>query len=134
MYYFTCLSTTAMAEKIQGGCAIKAERIQKEIDYAKKYGNKHRIAGLEKALSEVKDNCTEASMQAEHAEKVLDKEKKVNEKQQKVAERERELAEATAKADLKKAAKKKQKLVEAQADLKKAQAELKAVKKEYPLQ
>ncbi|TQI82378.1 uncharacterized protein DUF1090 [Serratia fonticola] len=97
-------------------CATKAQDIQTQIDYATQHGNTHRVAGLEKALSEVQAHCTEAGLAA-------DRQKKIAEKQSKVAEREQELKEAqqTGKAD--KIAKKQKKLAEAQAELKAAQAE-----------
>jgi len=97
-------------------CAKKAQAIQTQVDYAKQHGNRHRVEGLEKALNEVKSHCTEASLAAEHQQKIADK-------QDKVAKREQELQEAqqTGKAD--KVANKQKKLAEAQAELKAAQAE-----------
>lgn len=109
---YSALSSAASA----GRCAEKAQAIQTQIDKAKQYGNHHRVEGLEKALSEVQNHCTEAGLEAERQQKIA-------EKQSKVAEREQELQEArqTGKAD--KIANKQRKLAEAQAELKAAQAE-----------
>lgn len=98
------------------GCDIKAKEIQQQIDYAKQHGNTQRVAGLETALKEVKSNCTEAGLQAEHQQKVA-------QKQQKVAERQQELKQAQETGDAKKIAKKQKKLDEAQTELKQLQAE-----------
>lgn len=107
---------SALSQAAVETCATKAQDIQTQIDYATQHGNTHRVAGLEKALSEVQTHCTEAGLAA-------DRQKKIAEKQSKVAEREQELMEAqqTGKAD--KIAKKQKKLAEAQAELKAAQAE-----------
>ncbi|CAI1054418.1 DUF1090 domain-containing protein [Serratia ficaria] len=106
----------ALSFAAEGGCAAKAQDIQQQIDYATQHGNTHRVAGLKKALSEVRSNCTEAGLQADH-------QKKIEEKQSKVAERQQELKAAQQTGNLEKVAKKQQKLAEAQADLKQAQAE-----------
>ncbi|CAI1064691.1 DUF1090 domain-containing protein [Serratia ficaria] len=106
----------ALSFAAEGGCAAKAQDIQQQIDYATQHGNTHRVAGLKKALSEVRSNCTEAGLQA-------DRQKKIEEKQSKVAERQQELKAAQQTGNLEKVAKKQQKLAEAQADLKQAQAE-----------
>lgn len=111
LFAFSALSQAAVET-----CASKAQDIQTQIDYATKHGNNHRIAGLQKALSEVQAHCTEAGLQADRQQKIADK-------QSKVAEREQELKEAqeTGKAD--KIANKQKKLAEAQAELQAAQAE-----------
>lgn len=98
-----------------GGCAQKAQAIQAQIDKAKQYGNRQRVEGLEKALSEVQNHCTESGLETERQQKIA-------EKQSKVAEREQELqaARQTGKAD--KVADKQRKLAEAQAELQAAQA------------
>ncbi|CAI0808154.1 DUF1090 domain-containing protein [Serratia ficaria] len=106
----------ALSFAAEGGCAAKAQDIQQQIDYATQHGNTHRVAGLKKALSEVRSNCTEAGLQA-------DRQKKIEEKQSKVAERQQELKAVQQTGNLEKVAKKQQKLAEAQADLKQAQAE-----------
>ncbi len=70
-------------------CQEKEQDIQK-ISYAEKHNNQRRIEGLNKALSEVRANCTDSKLRAEHQKRSLSKEE--------VAERQRDLAEAKAKA------------------------------------
>ncbi|MBP1131906.1 MULTISPECIES: DUF1090 domain-containing protein [Serratia] len=106
----------ALSFAAEDGCAIKAQNIQQQIDYATQHGNTQRVAGLKKALNEVQTHCTPASLQA-------DRQKKIDEKQRKVTERQQELKEAQQTGNLEKVAKKQKKLAEAQAELKQAQAE-----------
>ncbi len=97
------------------GCAAKKHEIQQQIDYAKTDGNERRVRGLEKALAEVNDNCTDESLLRERQIKVQEKERtvseriteleeaketgrrdKINNKQKKLEEAKQELAEAKA--------------------------------------
>ena len=73
-------------------------------------GQTHRVRGLERALSQVQDNCTDAKLQAEHQRTVRQQEKKV-------AERQRELDEERREGKPSKVAKRQEKLDEAQAEL-----------------
>lgn len=41
------------------GCAAKEQAIQQEIDAAKAHGNQHKLDGLNEALSQVREHCTE---------------------------------------------------------------------------
>ena len=107
------LSTASFANSL---CQEKEQDIQREIGYAEKHNNQHRVDGLKKALSEVQTHCTEAGLQAE-------RQKNIAEKQRKVDERRQELKETQQTGKLDKVAKKQQKLAEAQAELKRAQAE-----------
>lgn len=113
--YFGLMSTAANASAVT--CASKQQSIEEQIQYAQQHNNTHRVAGLQKALSEVKSHCTEAGLRSEL-------QNNVKEKQQKVAERQQELVEAqqTGKAD--KISKKEKKLDEARAELKEAQQAL----------
>lgn len=112
------LSTVAVqAAGADKGCALKQQQIQNQIDYAKKYGNNYKQKGLETALDNVKEHCTDASLKQEINDKIA-------EKQQKVNERESELKEAQAKGDAKKIAKKQKKLLSAQQELDEAKKEL----------
>lgn len=91
-------------------CQIKKEKIAEQIEYAKKYNNPHRLAGLERALRNVEANCTNGSYRADLEEKVANKERKVAErraelakaestgKQKKIAQKTRKLEEATGRA------------------------------------
>ena len=54
------------------GCAAKRQAISTQIEQAKAHGNSEQQAGLEKALSEVTANRTDASLRKERENKVLD--------------------------------------------------------------
>lgn len=99
------------------GCEAKRQYIEQQIRYARSNGNDHRIAGLEKALSEVNAHCTDSGLRAE-------READVREKTRKVTEREQELAEARADGRADKIRKKERKLDEARAELEEARAAL----------
>lgn len=92
-------------------CGEKEQNIQREIDHAEQHGNQHRVNGLKKALSEVRDHCTDKKLIAEH-------QQKIREHKEKVAERQAELKEAREKGDSDKIAKREHKLAEAESELK----------------
>lgn len=91
-------------------CEAKREAIGHDIDAAKANGQTQRVRGLERALAEVRRNCTDAKLAAEHQQRVRSQERKV-------AERERDLREARRKGDAEKVARREDKLREAQAEL-----------------
>ncbi len=102
------LSTASFASSL---CQEKEQDIQREISYAEKHNNQSRINGLNKALSEVKANCSDSKLRADHQHKIA-------EQKEEIAERRRDLAEAKEKGDADKVAKREQKLQEAQNELK----------------
>ena len=106
------LSTASFAMSL---CQEKEQDIQREISYAEKHNNQHRIDGLKKALSEVKDNCTDSKLRADH-------QKKIAEQKDEIADRRQDLQEAKAKGDAEKIAKRERKLQEAQDELKALEA------------
>ncbi len=106
------LSTASFAMSL---CQEKEQDIQREISYAEKHNNQHRIDGLKKALSEVKDNCTDSKLHADHQEKIA-------EQKDEIAERRQDLQEAKEKGDAEKIAKRERKLQEAQDELKALEA------------
>lgn len=110
-------SFPAFASSALTGCAAKEQNIQRQITEAKKYGNTHRVAGLEKAHSEVLAHCNDGALKKE-------REANVHDKEAKVAERVQELSEAKASGRSDKIAKKEKKLEEAREELREAQAEL----------
>ena len=57
------LSTASFANSL---CQEKEQDIQREISYAEKHNNQHRVEGLKKALSEVKTNCSDNQLRADH--------------------------------------------------------------------
>ncbi|EPR1453498.1 DUF1090 domain-containing protein [Citrobacter koseri] len=96
-------------------CQEKEQDIQKEISYAEKHNNQNRINGLNKALSELRANCTDSKLRADH-------QKKIAKQKDEIAERQHDLVEAKQKGDADKIAKRERKLAEAQDDLKKLEA------------
>ncbi|MDH1263021.1 DUF1090 domain-containing protein [Pseudomonas sp. GD03944] len=107
----------ALAGDMKTGCAGKQQSIERQIQEAKAQGNSHRVDGLEKALAEVKANCTDESLRQE-------READVREAQAEVLERENDLKEAQAKGDAEKIATRQAKLAEAREELKSAEAQL----------
>lgn len=109
--------STLAAPQAATGCQAKRQNIEQQIDYARTHGNSHRVAGLEKALSEVNANCTEEGLRVE-------READVRKKELKVEERRQELAEAKTDGRTDKVRKKQEKLEEAQAELGEARSKL----------
>ncbi|CAM1645793.1 DUF1090 domain-containing protein [Bartonella apihabitans] len=107
----------AHAEPALKGCAAKKHSIETQLDYARKYNNSYQINGLEKALKDVSENCTDEKLRAE-------RKAKMSEKTRKVSEREAELNDAKAQGNRKKITKKMEKLEKAKQELKEAQDEL----------
>ena len=106
------LSTASFANSL---CQEKEQDIQREIGYAEKHNNQHRVDGLKKALSEVKANCSDSQLRADH-------QKKIAEQKDEITERRHDLQEAKEKGDAEKIAKRERKLKEAQDDLKALEA------------
>ncbi|MFK3660521.1 DUF1090 domain-containing protein [Scandinavium sp. NPDC088450] len=102
------LSATASAVT---PCQEKEQDIQREIHYAQKHNNQSRIEGLNKALREVKANCSDSKLREDHH-------KKIAEQKEEVAERRHDLEEAKTKGDAEKISKREHKLTEAQNELK----------------
>lgn len=107
----------AHAEPALKGCAAKKHSIETQLDYARKYNNSYQIIGLEKALKDVSENCTDEKLRAE-------RKAKISEKMRKVSEKEAELNDAKAQGKQKKITKKMEKLEKAKQELKEAQDEL----------
>lgn len=102
------LSAQALAS---APCLQKQQDIQREISYAEKHHNQKRIEGLNKALREVKANCSDSKLRAEHQQKIA-------EQKDEIAERRRDLAEAKEKGDADKITRREQKLSKALNELK----------------
>lgn len=83
-------------------CAAKSTALEKEIRIAQQYGNTNKVAGLKKALAEVKAHCTNDSVKADAQKKVTKLEKKLSEKREDIAEVQADLRKAQAKGDAKK--------------------------------
>ena len=99
------------------GCAAKRQAISTQIEQAKAHGNSEQQAGLEKALSEVTANCTDASLRKERENKVLDA-------KHEVSRRQADLDKAMKKGDADKINKRKDKLAQSRKDLQDAVEEL----------
>ena len=97
-------------------CQQKEHDIQREIDMAKQHDNQRRVTGLERALTEVRANCTDERLKSAHSERIA-------EQKHKISERERELKEERQDGDKDKIEKRERKLEEAQHELKKLEAE-----------
>lgn len=98
-------------------CQQKEQDIQHEIAMAKQHNNQRRVNGLERALTEVRANCSDDKLKTAH-------QTRIKEQREKVAERERELKEERQEGDDKeKIAKRERKVEEARQELKKLQAE-----------
>lgn len=104
------LPVAAEAGSRDRGCAIKEQKLERELEYARAYHNRHRVAGLERALADVRARCSGWGLDQRYDKKISDKESKVR-------EREFELREAKAKGDPKKIYQKTRKLEEAREEL-----------------
>ena len=114
------LATPLLAAEQQPGltgCAAKKQAISEQIEQARAHGNSNQQAGLEKALSEVTEHCTDASLRKEREQKVLDARHEVN-------QRTKDLDKAMKKGDAEKINKRKDKLAESRKELKEALEEL----------
>lgn len=110
--------TAAHAASNLNGCAAKKQEIETQLAFARQHNNTHQIAGLETALREVDQNCTEGSLLKQRQEKVA-------EKKFKVQEREQELAKAKAEGrSASKIQKREDKLADARQELKEAEQAL----------
>lgn len=99
------------------GCAAKRQDISAQIEQAKAAGNSNQQAGLEKALSEVTANCTDAGLLKEQEKKVLDAKREVSTRQS-------DLDKAMKKGDPDKINKRKDKLAESRKELQDEQQKL----------
>jgi hypothetical protein len=103
------------------GCAAKRQDITTQLENAKAAGNTSRQAGLEKALSEVSANCTDADLLKQQEQKVLDAKREVSRRQA-------DLNKAMSKGDPEKIDKRKDKLAESRKELQEEQEKLENVK------
>ncbi|MFK3798325.1 DUF1090 domain-containing protein [Pseudomonas sp. NPDC088444] len=101
-------------------CEAKRADIQTQIDQAKAAGNGEQQAGLEKALAENTDHCTDAGL-------IKAQEKKVLEAKQEVGKRQADLDKAMKKGDADKINKRKDKLAESRKELQDEQQKLEEI-------
>ncbi|EMD2586954.1 TPA: DUF1090 domain-containing protein [Salmonella enterica subsp. enterica serovar Newport] len=95
------------------GCVAKKQEVEEQINYAYKHNNTYQITGLQKALREIEEHCTEAELLKQRRIKIEEKEKKVSERQA-------ELERARETGNPKKIAQKQKKLVHAREELQEA--------------
>ena len=116
LFLLATLALSAHAAEEQPGltgCAAKRQTISEQIEQAKAHGNSEQQAGLEKALSEVEANCTDAGLRKEREQKVLEARHEVN-------QRTKDLDKAMKKGDPERINKRKDKLAEAKKELQEA--------------
>ncbi|MFK0313258.1 DUF1090 domain-containing protein [Pseudomonas sp. NPDC090233] len=116
LFLLATLALSAHAAEEQPGltgCAAKRQNISEQIEQAKAHGNSEQQAGLEKALSEVEANCTDAGLRKEREQKVLEARHEVN-------QRTKDLDKAMKKGDPERINKRKDKLAEAKKELQEA--------------
>lgn len=51
------LPVSSLAGTSYYGCEKKLSQLEKQLGYAKYYGNQHRIKGLDRAIERVKNHC-----------------------------------------------------------------------------
>ncbi|MFV0480632.1 MAG: DUF1090 domain-containing protein [Campylobacteraceae bacterium] len=100
------------------GCALKQDRIEKELAYAKEYNHKDKIKGLEEALENAKKYCTDDSLKK-------DLQKDVKEREDELKKAKAELEEAKVKGKSDKIEKREEKIKKAEYKLEEAKKELK---------
>lgn len=105
------LLTATVASQAASLCQEKEQEILREISYAEKHNNQNRINGLNKALSDVRANCSDSELRAKHQQKIA-------EQQAEISERRAELKDAQSRGDKEKISKREHKLKEAEQDLK----------------
>lgn len=99
------------------GCAAKRLDLERQIAVAEREGNQGRLAGLRRALDQVRQHCTDAGLRQQRLDDI-------REKTRQLGERERELREARDKGDADKIRTRTEKLSEARRELEEARAEL----------
>ncbi len=95
------------------GCAAKRSAIENQLKEARAHNNQGQISGLEKALKENTEHCTDTGLRKEREQKVLDA-------RHEVSKRTRDLDKAMKKGDAEKINKRKDKLAESKKELQEA--------------
>lgn len=113
---YSVMSPDAVAD-VHHECEYKRQHLEHQLEYAQAYNNIHRMAGLQRALRQVNEHCTDRQLRKQ-------KENKVADKQRKVAERQRELEQARVSGKREKIANKQAKLDKAREELAQARSEL----------
>jgi len=107
-------------------CAEKAAQIQTQLDFAKKAGNASQAAGLEKALKETQQHCTNAGQRQRAENKVREKQRDLDLAQQDLGKAEADLQAVQANGNDKKIRKAQKKLADKQGKLNQKTEELRS--------
>lgn len=110
--------TAAHAASPLTGCAAKKQEIETQLSFARQHNNSQQAAGLEKALREVNQHCTDDGLLKQRQESVAEKKRKVQEREQALAKAKAEGRSAS------KIQKREAKLAEARQALKEAEQAL----------
>lgn len=104
------------SDDFAGGCKRKEQAIETKMEYARKHGNQEQLRGLEEALTQVRQWCSNGSLRSKAELNILEKQDKVKERQ---ADLDKAVAEGK---EEKKIAKLQRKLGEAKGELAQAVA------------
>jgi hypothetical protein len=114
----------AAEHEIISGCEIKKQQLTGQLEQAELQQNSRRIAGLQRALAAVNNNCTDEVL-------IQEARQAVAEYEQEVAERQHELAKAREEGKEQKIEKQARKLQEAQEKLDLQRFTLKELERNY---
>ena len=69
------------SDDFAGGCKRKEQAIETKMEYARKHGNQEQLRGLEEALSQVRQWCSDGTLRSKAELNILEKQDKVKERQ-----------------------------------------------------
>lgn len=98
-------------------CEGKKQAIEIELEQAKNHTNTHKVEGLQKALEDINNHCSNNDLEEKYK-------KKIQEKTDKVTKRTQELDQAKTKGNKQKITKQQTKLTDAKQELNEVKAEL----------
>jgi hypothetical protein len=75
-------------------CEQRKASLQRQMSYAQEYDNKYEIAGLERAITEVKRHCRDSVSRNGNTEEIRRREREVKQLRQKLADAEDALDDA----------------------------------------
>ncbi|MCH5485789.1 DUF1090 domain-containing protein, partial [Salmonella enterica subsp. diarizonae serovar 16:z10:e,n,x,z15] len=59
------------------GCGYKRQQLEHQLEYAQAYNNAHRVAGLQRALRQINEHCTDNRLLTQKENKIVEKKRKV---------------------------------------------------------
>ena len=75
------------SDDFAGGCKRKEQAIETKMEYARKHGNQEQLRGLEEALSQVRQWCSDGTLRSKAELNILEKQDKVKELSRKAREK-----------------------------------------------